>query len=166
MPDAPKYDVSVKIGLLFILGCGAMAAVIGILLPLVADQVGLLYLGKTAQGLHHAGVREAAFFGLGACLIGLVNGVVLSTNRNRWWISLLVGTVPCGLFGGITAWTAPRGLSQVGNVLVFLMVPLLVSAACVVIRREVWNRYEKPVKGDLPKPSPSVPKNTKSKKKK
>jgi len=167
-PKGQKYDVSVKIGLLYILGCGAVGAVIGALLPFIADQIGLLYLGRTSHGLQHAGLKELAFFSLGGILIGMVNGVILSVNRNFWWRPLLMGTIPCGFFGGITAWTAPKGLSQAGNVIAFVLIPLAVSGISIVLRDRVWGQHQKLVVGETPKPAPipdSKPK-TKAKKKK
>ena len=138
-----RQDVSTKVGLIYIGLCALIGCLIGGILPAVADGLGYLYLGKTPTGFHHIGLGEILFFGVVASFFGAFNSVLLAVNPARWLVSLAISTVPCGLFGGIISWTATRSVSRITDFVVFIVVPISVTAVSVQLRRVIWSRYQK-----------------------
>ena len=145
MSGNPPQDVSMRVGFLYIGACAVFGSLVGIVFPFLADKAGILFLGKTPAGFHHIGPGEILLFGSTAAFFGAFNGVIFSLNPSRWWVALLVGTIPCGLFGGLLTFSAPTSFTRGPGFLVFIAIPMVITPICLFLRKEVWSRYQKPV---------------------
>jgi hypothetical protein len=142
-----KYDVSIKVGCGFIFGCFLLGLIEAFTIVPGADRLGIIHLGGLSPGVHHLSVNEALVDGLMGGVFGIINGVALSIRRQLWFVGLVVAIIPCGIFGGFAGYATPHPYSPAANVITYLSVPLLIAGSCVLLRKQVWQRYQKPVVG-------------------
>jgi len=147
MPTEQKYDVHRNVGCWFIIACGVIGILVGALIPIVADQTGLIHLGGSKPGVNHIPIGAALMFGGLFGTLGLITGVVLSINRKNWIVGLLIAAIPTGLFGALAAGATPSPYSHWPNALLFWSMPPMLSLLCVSLRDQLWKRHQKPVIG-------------------
>ena len=145
MAKEVKYDVHIRVGFAFIGLCALIGFFFGAVIPWNADQSGLLHLGGLGKGIHHLATKDVMVDGCLGAFFGLVNGVALSIRKELWFVGFVISIIPCGIFGGFAASATPQGYSSAANALTYWMIPVIICAASISLRRNIWAKYQKPV---------------------